>query len=494
MLTRKLRTLHTAFAILLGACLPFASACSPRAESQQAPSARVTVFEGARLIAGDGSAPIEDSAFIVENNQFTYVGRRADLKAPEGAARVNLAGKTVMPTLVDLHGHIGFQNIAEGTMSKEMFTRENLVDHLELLAYNGVGAVIGVGDLVSRSDLHGGRTNWGDVPLRVRDEVVPGAALFRTAGPGIAWPGSGAQGDPSRMDVSYPVSTEEEARAAVRDYAAMKPAFIKIWVDVRGGTKKTLTPPLYRAVADEAHKFNIPVGVHNVTLANAKELMRAGVEGWLHVPVRGGEIADAELVAIVRGRIARNDRPNIWMTPSLITQWMSTQGGTRPEWLDDPLLRAAYSPADIEQHWGEPLRKMTPQDVARARKSFESDARSAMMLRAAGVTVVNGTDTGQTRFWVGYFNHLDLESMVAMGMTPSEAIIAATHDSAAVARIDTGTIAAGKSADFIVLDANPLEKIGNTRKINEVYLRGQEVDRTAFKAKWQARWKAPQTQ
>ncbi|HKC55688.1 MAG TPA: hypothetical protein VKC35_06170, partial [Vicinamibacterales bacterium] len=97
MLTRELRTLHTAFAILLGACLPFASACSPRAESQQAPSARVTVFEGARLIAGDGSAPIEDSAFIVENNQFTYVGRRADLKAPEGAARVNLAGKTVMP-------------------------------------------------------------------------------------------------------------------------------------------------------------------------------------------------------------------------------------------------------------------------------------------------------------------------------------------------------------------------------------------------------------
>jgi imidazolonepropionase-like amidohydrolase len=484
----------TAFALLLGACLLTAWACSPPAESRQAPAARVTVFEGARLIAGDGSAPIEDSAFIVENNQFTYVGRRADLKAPDGATRVDLAGKTVMPTLVDLHGHIGFQNIAEGTMSKEMFTRENLVDHLELLAYNGVGAVIGVGDLVSRSDLHGGRTNWGDVPLRVRDEVIPGAALFRTAGPGIAWPGSGAQGHPSRVDVSYPVSTEEEARAAVRDYAAMKPAFIKIWVDDRGGTKKTLTPALYRAVADEAHKLNIPVGVHNVTLANAKTLMRAGVEGWLHVPVRGGEIADAELVAIVRDRIARNDRPNIWMTPSLITQWMNTQGGsTRPEWLDDPLLLAAYSPADVEQHWGAPLRKMTPRDVARARESFESDARSAMMLRAAGITVVNGTDTGQTRFWVGYFNHLDLESMVAMGMTPAEAIVAATHDSATVARIDTGTIAAGKSADFIVLDANPLDKISNTRKIDKVYLRGGEVDRASLRARWQARRKAPTT-
>lgn len=476
MRTGGLRTLATAFAVLLAAC-------------QSTPPSNAIVFEGARLIDGNGGAPIEDSAFIVENDHFTWAGRRADVQAPPGATHVDLRGKTVMPTLTDLHGHIGFQNIAEGTMSKEMFTRENLVDHLELLAYNGVGAVIGVGDLVSRSDLHGGRTNWGDVPLRVRDEVVPGAALFRTAGPGIAWPGSGAQGHPSRVDVSYPITTVDEARAAVRDYAAMKPAFIKIWVDDRGGTKKTLTPELYRAVADEAHKYNLPVGVHNVTLANAKELMRAGVEGWLHVPVRGGEAADDELIAIVKDRVARNDRPKMWMTPSLITQWMNTQGGGRPDWLDDPLLQAAYSPADIEQHWGEPLRKMTAQDVAAARKSFEEDARNAMRLRAAGMTIVNGTDTGQTRFWIGYFNHLDLESMVAMGMTPMETIVAATRDSAAVAQINTGTVAAGKNADFIVLDANPLEKISNTRKIDKVFLRGKEVDRAALRARWLARRK-----
>ena len=466
----------SAFAILLAAC-------------SAAPATDVTVFEGARLITGDGSAAIEDSAFIVEKNQFTWAGRRADLQVPAGAKHVDLRGKTVMPTLVDLHGHIGFQNIAEGTMSKESYTRENLIDHLQLLAFNGVGAVIGVGDLVSRSDLHGGRTNWGDVPLRVRDEVVPGAALFKTAGPGIAWPGSGAQGHPSRVDVSYPVTTPDEARAAVDDYAAMKPAFIKIWVDDRGGTKKTLTPPLYRAVAEEAHKFNLPVGVHNVTLANAKELMRAGVEGWLHVPVRGGETTDAELISIVKDRIARNDRPKMWMTPSLITQWMDTQGGTRPEWLDDPLLQAAYSPSDIEKHWGDPLKKMTPEETARARESFERDARNAMILRAAGMTIVNGTDTGQTRFWVGYFNHLDLESMVAMGMTPMEAIVAATRDSAAIAQINTGVVAAGRNADFIVLDANPLEKISNTRKIDKVYLRGAEVDRAALRARWLARRK-----
>ena len=272
---------------------------------QAAATTSVTVFEGARLITGDGGAPIENSAFIVENNQFTRVGRRGEVQVPAGALRVDLTGKTVMPTLVDLHGHFGYQNVAEGTMSKETFTRENLVAHLERLAYDGVGAVVGVGDLVNRSDLRGGRTEWGDVPLRVRNEIIPNAALFRTAGPGMAWPGSGAQGHPSRVDVSYPVATVEEARAAVQDYVRMKPEFIKIWVDSRGGRKQTLTPPLYRAIIDEAHKYNVPVGVHNVTLADAKELMRAGVDGWLHVPVRAGEVADDELIAIVKARIAK---------------------------------------------------------------------------------------------------------------------------------------------------------------------------------------------
>ncbi len=445
-----------------------------------------TVFEGARLITGDGSSPIENSAFIVGGDKFTQVGRRGELRIPAGAAHVDLTGKTVMPALIDLHGHIGFQNVMQGTMSKAFYTRENLIDHLERLAYNGVGATVGVGDLEDRSDLRGGRTNWGDVPLQVRKEVIPNAALFRTAGTGIAWPGSGPQGDPSRVDVPYPVSTVEEARAAVQDYVRMKPEFIKIWVDDRGGTKKTLTPALYRAIAEEAHKYNVPVGVHNVTLANAKELMRAGVEGWLHVPVRGGEAVDDELIAIVKQRIARNDRPKMWMTPALITAWMDTQGGKRPPWLDDPLLRDTYSPGQIEEYWGRPLAKMTPEQVERVRRDFELQASNAIKLRAAGMRIVSGTDTGQTRFLIGYFNQLDLESMVAMGLTPSEAIVAATRDPAEIARINAGLVRAGKSADFIVLDANPLEKIGNSRRINQVYLRGQKVDRAALNAKWLA--------
>ena len=130
--------------LVAAVCLALVPACSSRSEEPARPTGG-TVFEGARRITGDGSAPIENSEFIVDHNQFTQVGRRGEVQVPAGAARVDLTGKTVMPTMVDLHGHVGFQNVAEGTMSKETFTRDNLIDHLELLAYNGVGAVIGVG-------------------------------------------------------------------------------------------------------------------------------------------------------------------------------------------------------------------------------------------------------------------------------------------------------------------------------------------------------------
>jgi imidazolonepropionase-like amidohydrolase len=391
--------------------------------------------------------------------------------------------------MVDLHGHIGYQNVPEGSMSKETYTRENLIDHLQRLAYHGVGGVVSIADLVSRSDLHGGRTNWGDVPLRVREEVIPNAALFRTAGPGISWPGAGPQGQPSRSDVPYAVSTPDEARAAVDDYVRMKPEFIKIWVDDRNGTKPKLTPPVYRAIAEEAHKYNVPVAAHNVTLADAKQLMRAGVEGWLHVPVRGGDEVDDELIAIVKERIAKNDRPNMWMTPAFAEPWMATYGGQRPAWLDDPLLHDTYSPQQIEEYWGNPLKNMKPEGIERARRTFQLLGRNAMKLRAAGVRVVMGTDTGQTRFFIGYSTHMDLEGLVAGGLTPAEAVVAATRDAAEIAHLNTGIIAAGRSADFIVLDANPLESISNTRRISKVYLRGQEVPRAMLRAKWQAQFR-----
>src|SRR6266550_7774469 len=114
--SRWLVAVVCAFAILVAAC-----------RATPPPAADVTVFEGARLITGDGSAPIDDSAFIVQKDQFTWAGRRADLQAPAGATRVDLRGKTVMPTMVDLHGHIGFQNIRSEEHTSELQSRLHLV-------------------------------------------------------------------------------------------------------------------------------------------------------------------------------------------------------------------------------------------------------------------------------------------------------------------------------------------------------------------------------
>ena len=189
--------------LAIALCVFTATACSSQVESQAVKTTGVTVFEGARLITGDGSAPIEDSAFIVQDSQFSSVGRRGEVQVPAGAARVDLTGKTVMPAKVDVHGHLGYENVVAGTMSKENYTRDNLVDHLERYAYLGFSAVLSIADLVEREIMPGdhlnvfqaprdpkmpktGRFPWGDVPFRMQEEVVPNGALFRTAGPGLA--------------------------------------------------------------------------------------------------------------------------------------------------------------------------------------------------------------------------------------------------------------------------------------------------------------------
>src|SRR5262245_2394996 len=186
------------------------------------PAQNITAYEGARLITGDGGTPIEDSVFIVEGNRFAQVGRRGQVTVPAGAARVNLAGNTVMPGIVDAHGHPGFLDAVTGTMSKDNFTRSNYIDHLQRYAYHGVVAVLSTG------------TDMGDLAFQLRAETVPNAARILTVGRGLAYPGSGPA-DRSRNDVPYPVRSAEDARKYVRELATLKPDFVKIWVDNRGG-------------------------------------------------------------------------------------------------------------------------------------------------------------------------------------------------------------------------------------------------------------------
>jgi imidazolonepropionase-like amidohydrolase len=440
------------------------AACLAAAISSPAQSQTVSLFEGALLITGEGTV-IADSAFIVRNGQFGQVGRKGDVALPAGATRIDLTGKTVMPALVDAHVHMGYRKGLD--FSQNNYTRENLTDILNRFAYYGVAAILEAG--TSRSDLvYEMRAN------------PPSGALFRTAGHGFGMPNAGP-GGPMR-DSAYGVTNEEQARQDVRELAAKKVDLIKIWVDARGGTVEKLKPNLYRAIIDEAHKNGIKVFAHTTNLADAKDLLRAGLDGFAHM-VRDRDIDD-EMLALLK------QHPNTFFQQTLWGERLSFYT-SKPAWVDEPILRETLSPEEIRL-LGESFAKA---ENPTTRAQGATNLRNIAKLKAAGAHFVLGTDTGGVTGgqYFGLGSHIELELLVTRGgLTPMEAIMAGTRNAAAVLGLNNlGTVTAGKSADFIVLNANPLDNIANTRRIDKVYLRGAEIARAQLSAKWQADFRAP---
>ncbi len=383
-------------------------------------------YEGVRVITGDGTV-IEEAILIVQNGTFVEVGPSSDIDGSAVGSRVDLSGKTVMPTLNNAHFHLPSE-------------REARILELQQAAYYGTGATFSFG------------LDEGATGLVMRSELIQDGARSLSAGRGITAP------EPGRSEVPHWVTSEEEARAAVQELAAQEVDIVKIWVDSRGGQYQRLSPALYSAIIDEAHGHGIPVTAHVFRLEDAKGLLEAGVDVFAH-GIRDVDVDD-EVIEMWRERPEVVLIPNL-PGPGLPVGDMSWTAGTVSA---ERIAQMESNPTSFSDQ---------------ASQAFGIQARNLVRLHQEGIRVAFGTDGGNS--WTA---HQELEDMVRAGLSPSDVLVAATSAAAAVMGLDeTGLIAQGKSADFIVLEANPLDDITNTRGIIDVYLRGERIDRPGISAR-----------
>lgn len=435
-----------------------ASVAGGRAQS------RAVLYEGARLVVGLPGPPIERGAFLVQDGRIQAVGAAGAVTAPPGATRVDLSGKTVMPAMVNVHVHIGYEGYT--TWQASNHTPANVVDHLQRSAFFGVAATTSVGSSPTEQMLLVQREQRaGKYPPAARLLFMPGMA------PPNGGPDHVLREATNELKVVNEVTTGAEARAAVQRLAKLGLAHLKMWVDDRNGTYPKLRPEAYTAIVEEAHAQKLTVHAHAIQLVDQKAVLRAGADVLVHMVQR--QPLDDEFLALVREK-----KP----------YWATVIGLGDPTELctPDPFFEQAIPDAVIATIRATTERRpLAPSCGPPSATAAERERQMAInfpKMLAAGARVVLATDTGiQPGHTFGSGEHVELARWVQLGMSPAEAIVAATSRPAQLMGLtDLGALAVGRRASFIVLDANPLERIKNTRAIADVYLDGVRLDRDAL--------------
>jgi len=431
---RTLRSHHRMDWILVGFVLALlASLAVPRAAA--ADQGSVTALVGARIWDGTGAPAISDGIMLVRDGRITYVGSRGDVPVPAGATVVNLNGRTIIPGLINTHGHVG------GTLGLGggQYNRPNLIRQLRLYAEYGITTVNSLG----------GDEEEG---IALRDEqAMPGLDRARIYVAGAVVTGN----------------TVDAVLAVVQRNADMNVDWMKLRVDDNLGSTQKMSPQIYSAIIERSHELDLRLASHLFYLDDAKALMRAGTDFIAH------SVRDQDVDQEFLGMLAAS---GICYTPTLTREVSTFVYETRPDFFDDPFFLSHADPAVLEQ-LQEPDRQARYARASGYKAALQVALRNLKTISDAGLPVVMGTDTGPAARFQGYFEHMEFDLMAEAGLTPEEILRSATGVAAECLRLDNeiGTLRPNRWADFVVLTENPLMDIRNARSIESVWIAGQPL-------------------
>lgn len=412
---------------------PLLLAALTACDGASSPDPAVTAFTGAAVWNGTGGPVLEDATLVVRDGRVVSV--ESGGAVPEGATTVDLSGTFVTPGLVDAHAHVTGR-WAHGELTDEI---QRVYGDLELFARYGVTTVNSLGD--------------GEVVVAARDSSSPTAprARLRAAGPVVTASDPGA------------------AREAAAANAEAGVDWLKLRVDDNLGTTEKMPWDAVAAVLELGEERDIPVATHVFYLEDAKRLLTLGTDMIAH------SVRDVPVDQAFIGQLRES---GVCYVPTLTREVSTFVYADRPHFFDDPFFTRHAPPSEVERI-SEPdfMQEMAQSPTAAGyRDALEQALENVETLSEAGIPVAMGTDAGPPGRFPGYFEHLELWMMVDAGMTPEEALRSGTAVAAECARAtDVGTLEAGKWADFLVFQEDPLEDIRRTRSLEQVYVAGQAI-------------------
>jgi imidazolonepropionase-like amidohydrolase len=422
------------------------------------------ILHDVTVVDGTGARPQQHMDVWLHKGTITGVRPMFRKDQPERTDVVECEGKVVIPALISSHSHLGIL-LNNADSSPNAYTEENVTKALNQYERYGVTTIVSLGlnrDLVYelRDRQHAGKL---------------GGAAILTAGRGIGVP-DGAPGLNVAPDQIYRPANADEARKVVDELAGHHADLVKIWVDSGHGKIPEMQSAVYSAVIDEAHKKHLKVAAHVYTLADAKGLVNAGVDILAH-SVRDQPVDHAFVQSMVEHKT--------WYIPTLALDEAFYLYAANPEVMQTEFFKQAAGPELLAKLTAPEYAEKTLASTEQAKKDHEMAMKNLKTVFDGGVFVAFGTDSGAVVGRIpGFTEHRELEDLVAAGMSSMQAIMLATGENGRLLHelnphLSVGLIKPGYDADLMILNADPLIDIRNTRKISAIYHHGVLVPNPA---------------